>query len=269
MPINRPAFKSRYDNFIGGQPVPSVNGEYFDNISPIDGTIFAQAARSGVRLKIADVMGPNLQQLAFIETTGNEKPIREAVNAGLSPEIDHFRYFAGVISAEEGAISERDEHTASICLHEPIGVVGQIIPWNFPLLMATWKIAPALAAGCCTAVKPAGQAPASVVCQMELLKDIISPVEDNVMTGFGPEADKPFNQGETQGHGTSASCTRDIQAVAYGSTATTLFMLRLAVTKDQASAVRYISCCSTITARPEIRWYPTAKTSLAFSKPAI
>lgn len=271
MPINRPAFKSRYDNFIGAQLVPSVNGEYFDNISPIGGTIFAQAARSGVRLKIADVIGTNLQQLAFIETTGNEKPIREAVDAGLLLKIDHFRYFAEVISAEEGTISEHDEHTVSICLHEPIGVVGQIIPWNFPLLMATWKIAPALAAGCCTVVKPAGQAPASVVFQMELLKDIISPGEDNVMTGFGPEADKPFNQSETQGHGTSASCTRVIQAVAYGSTATIpiLFMLRLAVTKDQTSAVRYISCCSTITARPEIRWYPTAKTSLAFSKPAI
>jgi aldehyde dehydrogenase len=218
----KPSFKPRYENFIGGQFVPPVKGEYFDNTSPIDGKVFTQAARSGkedielaldaahaafatwsktsaafrasVLNKIADCMEANLTLLATIETIDNGKPIRETVNVDLPLCIDHFRYFAGVIRAEEGSISEHDETTVSICLHEPLGVVGQIIPWNFPLLMAVWKIAPALAAGCCAVVKPAEQTPTSILCLMELIKDIVPAGVINIVTGFGPEAGKPLAQ---------------------------------------------------------------------------
>ncbi|MEZ4772909.1 MAG: aldehyde dehydrogenase family protein [Bacteroidia bacterium] len=222
MTYQRPTFKARYENFIGGQFVPPVKGEYFDNISPIDGKVFTQAARSGkedieaaldaahkafpawskssaasranILNKIADVMEANLTELAIIETIDNGKPIRETINVDLPLCIDHFRYFAGVIRAEEGGISEHDEHTVSICLPEPLGVVAQIIPWNFPLLMATWKIAPALAAGCCTVVKPAEQTPTSIMCLMELIKDVVPAGVLNVVSGFGPEAGKPLAQ---------------------------------------------------------------------------
>lgn len=222
MAQDRPTFKPRYDNFIGGQFVAPVNGIYFDNVSPIDGKVFTQAARSGkedIELaldaahaafpawskssptsrsillnKIADVMEQNLAYLATIETIDNGKPYRESSLVDLPLCIDHYRYFAGVIRAEEGTISEHDEHTVSICLNEPIGVVGQIIPWNFPLLMATWKIAPALAAGCCVVVKPAEQTPTSIMCWLELIKDILPAGVLNVVTGFGPEAGKPLAQ---------------------------------------------------------------------------
>jgi len=222
MAQNRPTFKPRYDNFIGGQFVAPVSGTYFDNVSPIDGKVFTQAARSGkedIELaldaahaafpswskssptsrsillnKIADVMEQNLAYLATIETIDNGKPYRESSLVDLPLCIDHYRYFAGVIRAEEGTISEHDEHTVSICLNEPIGVVGQIIPWNFPLLMATWKIAPALAAGCCVVVKPAEQTPTSIMCWLELIKDILPAGVLNVVTGFGPEAGKPLAQ---------------------------------------------------------------------------
>ena len=217
---SKPQFKPRYDNFIGGKFVPPVNGEYFDNISPIDGKVFTQAARSGAAdielaldaahaafatwsktaasyrsgllLKIAQIMEDNLTYLATVETIDNGKAIRETLAADLPLCIDHFRYFAGVLRAEEGTISEHDEHTISINLHEPLGVVGQIIPWNFPLLMATWKIAPALAAGCCTVVKPAEQTPTSIMCLMELIADVLPPGVLNVVSGFGPEAGKPL-----------------------------------------------------------------------------
>jgi aldehyde dehydrogenase len=218
----KPTFKAKYDNFIGGNFVAPVSGVYFDNASPVDGKVFTQAARSGkedvelaldaahlafatwsktsaayrsgILNKIADVMEANLQYLAAIETYDNGKPIRESVNVDLPLCIDHFRYFAGVIRAEEGSISEHDETTVSICLHEPLGVVGQIIPWNFPLLMATWKIAPALAAGCTVVVKPAEQTPTSIMCLMELLKDVVPAGVINIVTGFGPEAGKPLAQ---------------------------------------------------------------------------
>jgi aldehyde dehydrogenase len=218
--VSRPAFKARYDNFIGGKFVPPVKGEYFDNISPIDGKVFTQAARSGkedidlaldaahaafttwskssaasrsnLLIKIAQVIEENLEYLAVVETIDNGKALRETRAADLPLCADHFRYFAGVIRAEEGSISEHDEHTVSICMHEPIGVVGQIIPWNFPLLMATWKIAPALAAGCCVVVKPAEQTPTSIMCLMELIGSILPPGVLNVVTGFGPEAGKPL-----------------------------------------------------------------------------
>jgi len=216
----RPTFKSRYENYIGGKWTPPVKGEYFDNVSPIDGKVFTQAARSGkedielaldaahaafpswskssaayrssVLLKIAQVMEDNLQYLATVEAIDNGKAIRETLAADLPLCIDHFRYFAGVLRAEEGTISEHDPHTVSINLHEPLGVVGQIIPWNFPLLMATWKIAPALAAGCCTIVKPAEQTPTSIMCLMELVGEVIPPGVLNIVTGFGPEAGKPL-----------------------------------------------------------------------------
>ncbi len=216
----KPKFKSKYDNYIGGKFVAPLNGEYFDNISPIDGKVFTQAARSGkedielaldaahkafatwsktsatyrsnILLKIAQVIEDNLEYLAIVETIDNGKAIRETRAADLPLVVDHFRYFAGVIRAEEGSISEHDEYTVSINLHEPLGVVGQIIPWNFPLLMATWKIAPALAAGCCAIVKPAEQTPTSIMCLMELIGDILPAGVLNVVTGFGPEAGKPL-----------------------------------------------------------------------------
>jgi len=219
---SRPQFKERYDHFIGGQWVAPESGEYFDNISPIDGIAFTQAARgnakdidkaidaahkafatwsktsvterSNMLLKIAQIVEDNLEYLAVIETIDNGKPIRESRAADLPLVIDHFRYFAGVIRSEEGSVSELDDSTVSINLHEPIGIVGQIIPWNFPLLMATWKMAPALAAGCCTIVKPAEQTPTSIMCLMELIQDIVPPGVINVVTGFGPEAGKPLAQ---------------------------------------------------------------------------
>nr|WP_294860529.1 aldehyde dehydrogenase family protein [uncultured Fluviicola sp.] len=216
----RPNFKSHYDNFIGGKFVAPVSGAYFDNISPIDGKAFTKAARStkedielaldaahaafpswsktsvtnrsNLLLKIADIMEANLELLATVETIDNGKAIRETRAADLPLCVDHFRYFAGVIRSEEGTISEHDEHTVSINLHEPLGVVGQIIPWNFPLLMATWKIAPALAAGNCVIVKPAEQTPTSIMVLMELIQHILPAGVLNVVTGFGPEAGKPL-----------------------------------------------------------------------------
>ncbi|MDO6439035.1 aldehyde dehydrogenase family protein [Cyclobacterium sp. 1_MG-2023] len=219
-PVERPEVKEKYDHFIGGKWVAPTTGEYFDNISPIDGKPFTKAARgnkedvelaldaaheafktwsktspaerSKLLNKIADVIEDNLEMLARIETVDNGKALRETRGADLPLVIDHFRYFAGVIRADESTISEHDENTVSIALHEPLGVVAQIIPWNFPLLMATWKIAPALAAGCCTIVKPAEQTPTSIMVMMELIGDILPPGVLNVITGFGPEAGKPL-----------------------------------------------------------------------------
>jgi len=216
----RPKFKDRYDHYIGGEWVAPSGGEYFDNVSPIDGKTFTQAARgnakdvekaieaahkafttwgksaasyrSNVLLKIAQRIEDNLEYLAIVETIDNGKAIRETRAADLPLVIDHFRYFAGVIRSEEGSISEHDETTVSINLHEPIGVVGQIIPWNFPLLMATWKMAPAMAAGCCVVLKPAEQTPTSIMCLMELIGDLIPAGVLNVVSGFGPEAGKPL-----------------------------------------------------------------------------
>jgi aldehyde dehydrogenase len=218
--VARPRFKERYDHYIGGQWVAPSGGTYFDNISPIDGKVFTQAARgdardiekavdaawtayatwskasvatrSNVLLKIAQRIDDNLQYLAAVETVDNGKPIRETLAADLPLVVDHFRYFAGVLRAEEGTISEHDETTVSIQIHEPIGVVGQIIPWNFPLLMAAWKIAPAMAAGCCVVVKPAEQTPTSIMVLMELIGDLIPAGVLNIVTGFGIEAGKPL-----------------------------------------------------------------------------
>lgn len=216
----RPQFKARYNHYINGQFTAPASGEYFDNISPLDGKVFTQAARgnaqdienaidaaraafpswskssvasrSNILLKIADVIEQNLDYLARVETVDNGKAIRETRAADLPLVVDHFRYFAGVIRAEEGTMSEHDETTVSLQIHEAIGVVGQIIPWNFPLLMAAWKIAPALAAGCCVVVKPAEQTPTSLIVLMELIGDLLPAGVLNVVTGFGIEAGKPL-----------------------------------------------------------------------------
>ena len=213
-------FKDRYQNYINGQWQEPVKGEYFENISPVTGEPFTTAARSteedielaldaahaafptwsktsaatrsNLLLKIAQVIEDNLEYLATVETIDNGKAIRETMAADLPLCVDHFRYFAGVIRADESTMSEHDEHTVSINLQEPLGVVGQIIPWNFPILMATWKIAPALAAGNTVIVKPAEQTPTSIMCLMELIDGILPEGVLNIVTGFGIEAGKPL-----------------------------------------------------------------------------
>jgi len=218
--VERPSFKEKYDHFINGEWVTPSSGEYFDNISPIDGKPFTKAARgnkediekaldaahqafktwskapaamrSKLLLDIADIIEDNLEMLARIETIDNGKALRETRAADLPLCVDHFRYFAGIIRGDESTISEHDEHTVSINLAEPIGVVGQIIPWNFPLLMATWKMAPAIAAGCTVVLKPAEQTSTGIMVLMELIQDILPPGVLNVVTGFGPEAGKPL-----------------------------------------------------------------------------
>lgn len=218
--IQKPQFKERYDNFIGGKWTAPIGGEYFTNISPVDGNVFTKVARSkeedielaldfawaaapewnnssatyrsNLLLKIADVMEQNLEYLAKVETWDNGKAVRETKAADLPLAIDHFRYFAGVIRAEEGSVSELDSNTVSINVLEPLGVVAQIIPWNFPLLMAAWKIAPALAAGNCVILKPAEQTPVGILCLMELIEGILPAGVLNVVNGFGIEAGKPL-----------------------------------------------------------------------------
>lgn len=221
------SFKDQYENFIGGEFVSPVSGEYFDNVSPVTGKVFTRIARSNqedvekaldaahaakdawgkttvaerasVLNKIADRMEENLEMLAVAETWDNGKPVRETLAADLPLAIDHFRYFAGCIRGQEGTIGEIDEDTVSYHFHEPIGVVAQIIPWNFPLLMATWKIAPALAAGNCIVLKPAEQTPASIMVLMDLIKDILPKGVLNVVQGFGLEAGKPLAQSKRVG----------------------------------------------------------------------
>ena len=213
-------FKPRYANFIGGQWVAPAGGAYFDNITPITGKVFTQIPRSdkadveaaldaahaakdawgrtsateraNLLNRIADRMEQNAERLAYAETWDNGKPIRETLNADVPLAIDHFRYFAGVIRAQEGGISEIDHDTIAYHFHEPLGVVGQIIPWNFPLLMAVWKLAPALAAGNCVVLKPAEQTPASILVLMELIGDLLPAGVVNVVNGFGLEAGKPL-----------------------------------------------------------------------------
>ncbi len=218
--IQKPNFKSQYENYIGGKWTTPVKGQYFDNISPVDGNSFTKVARStsedielaidaawnaapewnnasatfrsNCLLKIADKIEENLEDLARAETWDNGKAVRETLAADLPLAVDHFRYFAGVIRAEEGSVSELDAETVSLNLQEPLGVVGQIIPWNFPLLMATWKIAPALAAGNCIVLKPAEQTPVGIMILMELIEGILPDGVLNVVNGFGPEAGKPL-----------------------------------------------------------------------------
>ncbi|QSX29918.1 aldehyde dehydrogenase [Shewanella cyperi] len=209
-------FKARYDNFIGGKWTPPVGGQYFDNISPVTGEVFCQAARSDGRdielaldaahaareawgqtsvteranllLKIADRVEQQLERLAVVETWENGKAVRETLNADLPLFVDHFRYFAGCIRAQEGSAADLDSKTVSYHFPEPLGVVGQIIPWNFPLLMAAWKIAPALAAGNCIVLKPAEQTPVSILVLIEAIEDLLPPGVLNIVNGFGAEA---------------------------------------------------------------------------------
>ncbi|RTE45433.1 aldehyde dehydrogenase family protein [Acinetobacter junii] len=219
-PGSKVQFKSQYENFIGGQWVAPVRGEYFDNVSPVDGKVFTKIPRSSVEdielaldaahkakaewnkssattrsnilLKIADRMEQNLEFLAVAETWDNGKPVRETLAADIPLAIDHFRYFAGCIRAQEGGISEIDEDTIAYHFHEPLGVVGQIIPWNFPILMAAWKLAPALAAGNCIVLKPAEQTPVGILLVLELIQDILPPGVLNVVNGFGAEVGRPL-----------------------------------------------------------------------------
>lgn len=214
--------RPKYDNFIGGKWVPPVKGQYFDNISPIHGKTFCSVARSTAEdvdlaldaahaafpkwsrtspaeralllNRVADRIEANLDTLALVETIDNGKPIRETKAADLPLVVDHFRYFASCVRAQEGTIAEIDEDTVAYHFHEPLGVVGQIIPWNFPLLMAAWKMAPAMAAGNCVVLKPAEQTPMGVVALMDLIGDLLPPGVLNVVNGFGVETGKPLAQ---------------------------------------------------------------------------
>ncbi len=213
-------FKNRYDNFINGKWVAPIRGQYFDNLTPVTGRPYCQVARSTeedvnlaldaahaaaeqwaktpvsqralVLNRIADRLQENLEALAYAETVDNGKPIRETLNADIPLAIDHFRYFASCIRAQEGSLSEIDDDTVAYHFHEPLGVVGQIIPWNFPILMAAWKIAPARAAGNCIVLKPAEQTPTSILVLMEAIADLLPAGVLNIVNGFGLEAGKPL-----------------------------------------------------------------------------
>jgi len=213
-------FASRYDHWIGGRRVAPVKGQYFENPSPVTGKTFCEIARgtaedielaldaahaaapawgktspgdrANILNKIADRMEQNQELLAVAETWDNGKPIRESLAADLPLAIDHFRYFAGAIRAQEGSLSQLDEDTVAYHFHEPLGVVGQIIPWNFPLLMAVWKLAPALAAGNAVVLKPAEQTPASIMVWIDLIGNLLPDGVLNIVNGFGVEAGKPL-----------------------------------------------------------------------------
>ena len=210
------SFKPKYENFIGGKWVAPVKGNYFTNTTPVTGEAIceiprssaedielaldaahaAKAAwgktsvqeRSNILLQIADRIEANLELIAVAETWDNGKPVRETLNADIPLTVDHFRYYAGCIRAQEGSISQIDDDTVAYHFHEPIGVVGQIIPWNFPMLMAAWKLAPALAAGNCIIIKPAEQTPASILVFMEIIADLLPDGVLNIVNGYGKEA---------------------------------------------------------------------------------
>jgi len=214
------AFKAQYDNFIGGKFVAPVKGQYFDVITPINGKVFTKAARStaedielaldaahsaadawgktppaaraNILNKIADRLEANLELLAYAETVDNGKPIRETMNADIPLAIDHFRYFAGCVRAQEGGMSDLDGDTVAYHFQEPLGVVGQIIPWNFPILMAAWKLAPAIGAGNCVVLKPAESTPISLLILAELIADLLPGGVLNIVNGYGREAGMPL-----------------------------------------------------------------------------
>ena len=239
------SFKSQYENYIGGSWVPPVDGQYFDNISPCDGQVFCSiprsnekdinlaldaahkakdawgatsvTERSNILLKIADRIEQNIEVLAVAETWDNGKAVRETLNADIPLCVDHFRYFAGCIRAQEGTMAEIDANTLSYHVHEPLGVVGQIIPWNFPLLMACWKLGPALAAGNCVVLKPAEQTPASICVLLEIIGDLLPEGVLNVVNGYGAEAGQAL-----------ASSTRIAKIAFTGSTAVGHHILRCA-----------------------------------------
>ena len=215
-------YQAQYDNYIGGQWVPPATGTYFDVVTPINGSVYTKAARgtaadiekaldaahaaadawgkksvterSNILLQIADRIDANRELLAYVETIDNGKAIRETLNADIPLTADHFRYFAGAIRTQEGGISEVDTDTVAYHYHEPLGVVGQIIPWNFPILMAAWKLAPALAAGNCVVLKPAEQTPISILVLAGLIGDLLPPGVLNIVNGFGREAGMPLAQ---------------------------------------------------------------------------
>lgn len=219
-PNSKVTFRKRYDNFINGEWTAPVKNQYFENITPVTGEVFSEVARSTkedielaldaahaakdawgktspaeraqILNKIADRMEENLEMIAVAETWDNGKAVRETLNADIPLAIDHFRYFAGAIRAQEGSLSQIDEDTVAYHFNEPLGVVGQIIPWNFPILMATWKLAPALAAGNCVVLKPAEQTPVSILVLIELVQDLLPPGVVNIVNGFGVEAGKPL-----------------------------------------------------------------------------
>ncbi len=220
MAYSKPKFKEKYKNFINGKFVAPVGGEYFDNNSPIDNSLIAQYPRSQIEdvsnavdaanaakeawgntsvteraamlNKVADLIEENLEEFSLVETCDNGKPIRETLNADVPLSVDHWRYFAAIIRAEEGSATELDANTLSMNIKEPLGVVAQIIPWNFPLLMLSWKLPPALAAGNCVVLKPAEQTPSSATLLMEKIADVFPPGVINIIHGFGPEAGKPL-----------------------------------------------------------------------------
>ena len=211
-------FKSRYENYIGGKWVAPVDGQYSKNTSPINGKVLCEVPlssekdienaldaahkakcswgktspteRSNILLKIADRIEANLEKIAHAETWDNGKPIRETTAADIPLAADHFRYFAGCIRAQEGAISEIDNDTIAYHFHEPLGVVGQIIPWNFPILMAAWKLAPALAAGNCVVLKPASATPASILVLFDIIGDLLPAGVVNIVNGSGGKIGK-------------------------------------------------------------------------------
>jgi len=220
MSYQKPEFKAQYENYIGGEWVAPVDGEYFENTSPIDGGLIARVPksnnkdidlaveaagkaadawgktsateRSNIMFKIAQRIEDNLESIALVEAWDNGKAIRETMAADIPLAVDHFRYFGSVIRAEAGQVADIDAGTVSMEVHEPLGVVGQIIPWNFPILMATWKLAPALSAGNCVVLKPAEQTPVSILFLMELIGDLLPAGVLNIVNGFGPEAGKPL-----------------------------------------------------------------------------
>jgi aldehyde dehydrogenase len=220
MKYTRPSFKNSYGNFINGEFVDPISGQYFENTSPVDGSLIARYPRSEkadidnavaaanaakeswgntsateratLLNKVADIIEENLEEFSLVETCDNGKPIRETLNADIPLSVDHWRYFAAVIRAEEGSATELDANTLSMNIKEPLGVIAQIIPWNFPLLMLSWKLPPALAAGNCVVLKPAEQTPSTATLLMEKIAAVFPPGVINVVHGFGPEAGKPL-----------------------------------------------------------------------------
>lgn len=220
MGYSKPKFKEKYGNFINGKFVDPIGGQYFDNTSPVDNSFIAKYPRSqqedinnavsaadaaqeawgntsaseraALLHKVANIIEEHLEEFAVMETCDNGKPIRETLNADIPLCIDHWRYFAAAIKTEESSIAELDSNTVSINLKEPLGIIGQIIPWNFPLLMLSWKLPPALATGNCVVLKPAEQTPSTATFLMEKIAEVFPPGVINVVHGFGPEAGKPL-----------------------------------------------------------------------------
>jgi aldehyde dehydrogenase len=307
--------RERYDNFIGGKWVAPKEGRYFDNPSPVTGKKLCSVPRSSaadielaldaahkardawgktsvtersrILNKIADKLEANLDLLALVETLDNGKPIRETTYADMPLVVDHWRYFASVVRAQEGGISEIDHETVAYHYHEPLGVVGQIIPWNFPILMATWKLAPALAAGNCVVLKPAEQTPLGILVVMELIADILPPGVINVVNGFGVEAGKPLAQnkriakiaftGETTTAGLSCNTRpttsfRSRSNWAASRRTSSSPMSWTPTTSSSTRRSRVLRCLPSIRARsapvPAVRWFRNRSTTGSWNAPS-